>query len=98
MVATFLPPGADGVCVVAGHTVGDRKTEIGSNFGGLFLAVDRACEDGHTQGGKLFLQCFVAGQLPAAEGSPMASVEQDDRVWGRDILGQGHGGTVLDGE
>ena len=61
MIATFVPPCAHGISVVTGHTVGDRKTEIGGYFSGLLLAVDGTCEYGYAHGGELFLQCFVAG-------------------------------------
>ena len=73
-------PGAHGVRVSLRHAVGDWESNIGACLFRLVFRINRPCNDRRAQCFQFRLFLLNASQLPAAIGSPVAAVEQDDPV------------------
>jgi hypothetical protein len=57
---------------------GEWQLELADNLAVLVLIVDADCQDLGALGGELLIVAGQTGQLPSAEGSPVASVEHQD--------------------
>ena len=60
VVSPLFPPGANGIRVRPGHTVGDQETQRSGDLGSVFLAIDRGGKDAEAERCKLFSTLFEA--------------------------------------
>ena len=78
-VAFLLPPGSQGVSIVARDSVAEREGDSRlCDFGRMFFGVDTRREDLYSEVRQLLLLFFESGQLPPTEGSPESAIEEGD--------------------
>ena len=62
MIATFLPPGSDGIAIGASQAIGDGKSQLRSDFPGFFFRIYSACKNGDTLLFERFTALLITGQ------------------------------------
>jgi hypothetical protein len=61
VIASFFPPGADGVSIGAGHAIGDRERKRLGNLQRLLFAIDGARNNADIKSLEVVESFFIAG-------------------------------------
>ena len=87
-IAPILPPGPERVGDITCNPITNRKGNLAGHFARFVDRIDACGNYLGAQGVKISLHSVEADQLPAAVGSPVAAIKQEDLVLGVDTVRQ----------